>query len=73
MTRGMRAMELIALMSPLILLSRPDASLADWSAIANAKVLSPYDFNGPSVALSIVQGLLLQHEYVTWSAIFLLR
>src|SRR4029078_6643650 len=39
MTRGMRAMGLIALMSPLILLSRPDASLADWSAIADAKVL----------------------------------
>ncbi|HZN45757.1 MAG TPA: hypothetical protein VFB56_10515 [Nitrospiraceae bacterium] len=39
MTRGMRAMGLIALMSPLILLSRPDASLADWSAIADANVL----------------------------------
>jgi len=32
-------MGLIAIMSPLLLLSRPDASLADWSAIADAKVL----------------------------------
>ena len=40
MTLGMWAMGLIALMSPLILLTRPDASLADWSVIAYAN-LSP--------------------------------